>query len=202
MPNHLAKPPKHLLRTHPQLQTERFLSERAESRTPGRPRAAKRVFNGVAREPCLVVDATTCFPAPAPRHGSASRPPAPDRTPRDAVRGHVAPPAARGDLVPVLRSQLLLSLKTPLFAASPLSLSPLPSLPCRLGVHAVVSGCGGEAGSYSPPRRRLVVGQVIKPAAPAPYPPPAWISALEKFQIQGRVVRKIATIRAVSDGCE
>ena len=129
MPNHLAKPPKHLLRTHPQLQTERFLSERAESRTPGRPRAAKRVFNGVAREPCLVVDATTCFPAPAPRHGSASRPPAPDRTPRDAVRGHVAPTAARGDLVPVLRSLLLLSLKTPLFAASPLYLSLSSSLP-------------------------------------------------------------------------
>ena len=75
-----------------------------------------------------------CFPAPAPRHGSASRPPAPDRTPRDAVRGHVAPTAARGDLVPVLRSLLLLSLKTPLFAASPLYLSlssSLPTLPPR-----------------------------------------------------------------------
>ena len=71
--------------------------------------------------PCRVVDANATFPLPPPRHGSASRPPVPDRTGRGAIQTRAAPPSARGSRrVPVPSSA---SLKTPPLFASSSSLS-------------------------------------------------------------------------------
>jgi hypothetical protein len=92
----------------------------------------------VSRASCGRRDDPHAFWLPAPRHGSGSRPHAPDPTVRGAIRGHAAPPAVGGDLVPV----------------------PFPGVPSSLSKNPAVRGL---LSPLSPPSSCIVLSPLSPP---------------------------------------
>jgi hypothetical protein len=95
----------------------------------------------VSRASCGRRDDPHAFWLPAPRHGSGSRPHAPDPTVRGAIRGHAAPPAVGGDLVPV----------------------PFPGVPSSLSKNPAVRGL---LSPLSPPSSCIVLSPLSPPLSP------------------------------------